>query len=49
METKTAGPHKYDPDPRTTGAVMLCMCGATQAFRSHQPWYWRWTHKKLWR
>lgn len=39
--TGTQGAHRYDPDPRATTRVPPCTCGATKAYRAHQPLWWR--------
>lgn len=36
--------HRYDPDPRDTVRTPRCTCGMTQAYRGHQPIWWRWLH-----
>lgn len=48
MRINTPGPHKHKPPPHTTDE--LCTCGMAASYRSHQPFWWRVTHRrKLWR
>ena len=48
MQINKTGPHKYKVPEYETGE--LCSCGMSADFRTHQPWWWRWSHrKKLWR
>jgi len=48
MKINATGPHKYEVPPHETDA--LCSCGMSADYRQHQPFWWRWTHRKtLWR